>query len=84
MRREEPESFRRRKSGLGFGLQARARWQVGKMKHMKHYTADDIEMSIEDERAKFVIWRCEALRELRACLLATQDGQRPKRQRERP
>jgi hypothetical protein len=45
----------------------------------RHYTFDDIESAIEDERAKFVIWRCEALRELRACLLATQDGQRPKR-----
>ena len=46
---------------------------------MKHYTFEDIESAIEDERAKFVIWRNEALRELRACLLGTQDGQRPKR-----
>lgn len=46
---------------------------------MKHYTFEDIEFAIEDERAKFVIWRNEALRELRACLLGTQDGQRPKR-----
>jgi hypothetical protein len=38
----------------------------------RHYTFEDIESTIEDERAKFVIWRCEALRELRACLLATQ------------
>jgi hypothetical protein len=45
----------------------------------RHYTAEDIESAIEDERAKLVIWRSEALRELRACLLGTQDGQRPKR-----
>jgi hypothetical protein len=44
----------------------------------QHYTIDDIESAIEDEQAKLVIWRCEALRELRACLLG-QDDQSPKR-----
>jgi hypothetical protein len=40
----------------------------------RHYTIDDIESAIEDERAKAVIWRNEAIRELRACLLGTAQG----------
>jgi hypothetical protein len=44
----------------------------------QHYTADDIESALEDERAKLVIWRSEAIRELRACLYG-QDDKRPKR-----
>jgi hypothetical protein len=48
------------------------------MKHTKHYTVDDIQSAIEDEQAKLLIWRYEALRELRACLLG-QDCQSPKR-----
>jgi len=47
-------------------------------KTKRHYTADDIESAIEDERSELVIWRSEALRELRACLLG-QDCQSPKR-----
>jgi hypothetical protein len=43
----------------------------------RHYTFEDIESAIEDERAKLVIWRCEALRELRACLLGAQESPRP-------
>jgi hypothetical protein len=49
------------------------------MTKRRHYTIEDLDDAIEDERAKLVIWRCEALRELRACLLGTQHGQRPKR-----
>jgi hypothetical protein len=75
--------------GLAARRQARTRWKVGAMskqrKHgglhmsMKHYTIEDIDEALEDQRAEMAIWRCEALRELRACLLGTQDGQRPKR-----
>ena len=43
----------------------------------QHYTIDDIESAIEDEQAKLVIWRCEALRELRACLLGQESPKRP-------
>jgi hypothetical protein len=44
----------------------------------QHYTIEDVESAIEDQRAELVIWRSEALRELRACLLG-QDCQSPKR-----
>ena len=37
-------------------------------KTRRHYTADDIQSAVEDEQAKFKIWRYEALRELRALL----------------
>ena len=44
----------------------------------RHYTIDDIESALEDERAKLVIWQCQALRELRALLgrdaVSGQDG----------
>ena len=33
-----------------------------------HYTIADIESAVEDEQAKFLIWRHQALRELRALL----------------
>lgn len=46
-------------------------------KTKRHYTIDDIKSAIEDERARLVIWRSEALRELRACLLGTQESPRP-------
>jgi hypothetical protein len=46
------------------------------MKHTKHYTIADIESAIEDERAKFKIWRYQALRELRACLGQDQSPKR--------
>jgi hypothetical protein len=48
------------------------------MKHTKHYTAADIESAIEDEQAKLLIWRYEALR-APACsgrTVKAQSGQR--------
>ena len=47
-------------------------------KTRRHYTFEDIESAIEDERTQLVIWRCQALRELRACLFGdAQESQRP-------
>ena len=33
-----------------------------------YYTADDLRDAVEDEQAKFIVWRHQVLRELRACL----------------
>jgi hypothetical protein len=53
-----------------------ARWQGRSTKMSKttrrHYTIEDLDDALDDERAKLVIWRSEAIRELRACLLGTQ------------
>jgi hypothetical protein len=38
------------------------------MSATKHYTIDDLYEAREDEQAKFIVWQCEALRELRALL----------------
>jgi hypothetical protein len=47
-------------------------------KTKRHYTFEDIESAIEDEHARLVTWRCEALRELRACLFGgAQESPRP-------
>jgi hypothetical protein len=51
---------------------------MSKQHKLKHYTIDDLHDAREDEQAKFMVWQCKALRELRACLLG-QDDQTPKR-----
>jgi hypothetical protein len=47
------------------------------MSTTKHYTIEDIEDAKEDQRAELEIWRCDALRELRACLLGQESPKRP-------
>jgi hypothetical protein len=83
--REEDDSgisrWRSRAGQLAALLQARFRRKRRSTKMSttrRHYTIEDIDEALEDQRAQLAIWRCEALRELRACLLA-QDGQSPKR-----
>jgi hypothetical protein len=41
---------------------------MSKQHKLKHYTVDDLNDAVEDEQAKFIVWRSEAIRELRACL----------------
>jgi hypothetical protein len=49
------------------------------MSTKRHYTIDDLYEARDDERSKLVVWRHEVIRELKARLRGTQDGQRPRR-----